>query len=49
MGRTRSTHAEKRNAYRVMLGTTKRKRLPRKPSFTLVDNIKMNLVVDRDR
>jgi hypothetical protein len=42
MGRSCSTNAEKRNAYRILVGNSEGKRLGR-PRRRWVDNIKMNL------
>jgi hypothetical protein len=37
------THGEIRNAYKIMVGEPERKRLLRRPSSKLKDNIKINL------
>jgi hypothetical protein len=42
MDRTCSVHGEKRNAYRILVGKLKGKRLGRSRR-TLEDNIKMNI------
>jgi hypothetical protein len=38
---------ETRNAYRILVGTPQRKRPPGRPRRRWVDNIKMNLEIDR--
>jgi hypothetical protein len=43
MGGACSTNREKRNAYRILVGTPERKRLLERPRRRWVDNIKMNL------
>jgi hypothetical protein len=43
MGRACSTNGEKRNAYRILLGTLEGKRLLGRPRRMWVDNIKTEL------
>jgi hypothetical protein len=43
MGRACSTHGEKRNTYRILVGKPKGKRQLGRPRRRWVDNIKMDL------
>jgi hypothetical protein len=43
MGRAYSTHGEKRNAYRILLGMPEGKRPIRRPRHRWEDNIKIDL------
>jgi hypothetical protein len=43
MGRARSTHGEKRNAYRILVGKSEGRRPPGRPRRRWEDNIKMDL------
>jgi hypothetical protein len=43
MGRTCSTHGEKRNAYRILVGKPEGKRPLRRPRYRWEYNIRMNL------
>jgi hypothetical protein len=43
MGRAYSTNGEKRNAYKIMVGNTERKRPLGRPRCRWVDNSKMDL------
>jgi hypothetical protein len=45
MGRACSTHGEKRNSYRVLVGKPERKRPLGRPRNRMEDNIKMDLRV----
>jgi hypothetical protein len=45
MGRACSTHGEKRNAYRILMGKPEGKRLLGRPRCMWEDNIKMDLRV----
>jgi hypothetical protein len=43
MGRACSTHGERRNAYRILMGTSGGRRPLGRPRRRWVDNIKMDL------
>jgi hypothetical protein len=43
MGRACSTNGDKRNAYRILVGTPEGKRPPRRRRLRLVNNIKKDL------
>jgi hypothetical protein len=46
MGRSYSTNGEKKNAYRILVANTERKRPLGRPRRSSVDNIKMGLRYD---